>query len=131
MSETGNMQLGDRELDILQVLWKLGNATVTEVQIDLLQQGHKVAYTTVQTMLNRLELKGHVKRDGSDRAHRYAPLLEEPATVGGAIQRIVDRFFNGSMEALAVHLVEKNLKPKQLKRIEALLEAQRRKEGAK
>lgn len=124
-------QLGERELDIMQVLWRTGKATVTEVHQTLLDEGTEVAYTTVQTMLNRLEAKHLVARDGSDRAHLYRPLLKEPAVVGGAIRRLTDRFFSGSVEALATRLVEKDLSPAQLKRLQALLDAHRREEDAK
>jgi predicted transcriptional regulator len=119
--------LGDRELDIIQALWTLGKATVAEAHAELTAHGYAVAYTTVQTMLNRLEAKGLVARDVSDRAHRYRPLLQEPAAVGGAIRRLAGRFFEGSKEALAVHLVEKDLSPNQLERIQALIEKRRSK----
>jgi predicted transcriptional regulator len=115
-------KLGERELDILQALWRLGQATVTEVHQELLNEGHEIAYTTVQTMLNRLEAKGSVARDATDRAHRYRPLLKEPAAVTVAIKRLADRFFSGSVEELATHLVERNLTPKQLDRIRAMID---------
>jgi predicted transcriptional regulator len=119
-------KLGERELDILQALWRLRSATVAEVQAALFEVGHEVAYTTVQTMLNRLEAKGYVARDGSDRAHRYRPRLKETTTVGGAVERLVDRFFGGSTEELAAHLVEKNLDADQLDRLQALIDRRRR-----
>ena len=124
-------RLGERELGIMRVLWQMGKATVAEVHRELLAQGNEVAYTTVQTMLNRLEAKGIVARDGSDRAHRYRPLLKEPTAVSGAIRRLTDRFFSGSVEALATRLVEKELKPEQLERIQALIDAHRSKESSK
>jgi BlaI family penicillinase repressor len=115
--------LGERELDIMQALWRLGRATVAETQAVVVAQGAGVAYTTVQTMLNRLELKGLVARDTSERPHRYRPLLERPSVVGSAIQKLVSRFFDGSKEALAIHLVEKGLSPKEVARIRASLDA--------
>ena len=56
-------KLGERELDIMQVLWRLGPATVSGVHIALIEAGERIAYTTVQTMLNRLEGKGMGARD--------------------------------------------------------------------
>jgi predicted transcriptional regulator len=117
--------LGERELDIMQALWRLGRATVAETHAALVAGGAGIAYTTVQTMLNRLELKGLVARDTSERTHRYRALLERPTVVGSAIQRLVARFFDGSTEALAVHLVEKGLRPKQAARIRASLDARK------
>lgn len=44
-------------------------------------------------MLNRLEAKKLVARDGSERTHRYYAILEEPTVAGSALQRLVERFF--------------------------------------
>ena len=119
-------KLGERELDIMQVLWQSGSATVAEVHQSLLKRDD-IAYTTVQTMLNRLEGKGLVKRDDSDRAHRYLPVLKEPAVVNRAIHKLAERFFSGSVEALATRLVEKDLSPQQLDHLQELIDAHRQK----
>ncbi|HYU35206.1 MAG TPA: BlaI/MecI/CopY family transcriptional regulator [Thermoanaerobaculia bacterium] len=124
----GDRSLGDRELDIMQALWRLGRATVSDVQGHLREQGVEIAYTTIQTMLNRLEVKGLVARETAGKAHAYRPLVKEPAEVGGAIRRLTERFFEGSVEALAAHLVERDLDSEQLDRIQALIDAQRRRE---
>ena len=130
MTTKSKQRLGERELGIMRALWRKGRATVAEVQRELLDEGSEVAYTTVQTMLNRMEAKGLVARDDSDRAHRYRPLLKEPMAVSGAIRRLTDRFFSGSVEALATRLVEKELSPEQLERIQALIDAHRSKESS-
>jgi predicted transcriptional regulator len=122
-------KLGEREMDIMQTLWKLGQATVAEAREALLKEGHEIAYTTLQTMLNRLEAKGVVTRDSSDRAHIYRPLLKEPATMTAAIKRLADRFFSGSVEKLATHLVENGLTPKQIERVRAMIDERRKEEG--
>jgi predicted transcriptional regulator len=121
--------LGERELDIIQALWALESGTVAEIHGMLVAAGHDVAYTTIQTMLNRLESKGLVARDSSDRAHRYRPVLEEPTVVGSAVQRLAARFFDGSKEALAAHLIEKDLSAAQLDRLQAVIDRHRRKGG--
>lgn len=126
MKKKKDVELGDRELDIMQVLWRLGGATVTEVHQALTEQGGKVAYNTVQTMLNRLDAKRLVARDNSERAHKYYPLIKEPAVVGSAIRRLTNRFFKGSPEALATHLIEEGLSAEQLDRIESLIDVHRR-----
>ena len=119
-------KLGERELDIMQSLWKLERATVAQVQEDLREQGDDIAYTTIQTMLNRLETKKLVARDDSERTHRYHAILEERAVAGSALDRLVKRFFRGSTEALAARLVEKDLTPKELARIQDLIDEHRR-----
>src|SRR5262245_25522291 len=80
--------LGERELDLMQALWRRGSATVGEVHAELLSAGSDLAYNTVQTMLNRLEQKGLVGRDATDRAHRYRPRLKQRTAAGGAIRRL-------------------------------------------
>jgi BlaI family penicillinase repressor len=127
MKMGSKQKLGERELDIMQVLWQSGSATVAEVHQSLQNKRDDIAYTTVQTMLNRLERKGLVRRDDSDRAHRYLPVLKEPAVVKGAIQKLAERFFSGSVEELATRLVEKDLSLEQLEHIQKLIDAHRRK----
>lgn len=132
MKNLRRYKLSERELDILQALWQIGEAaTVAEVHRRLRASEIELAYTTVQTMLNRLEAKQIVARDGSGRAHRYRPLVKEPSTVGGAIETLVKRFFNGSVEALATRLVEQELSTEQIERIQTLIDAQREQEDGK
>jgi predicted transcriptional regulator len=119
-------KISERELDVLQALWQIGEAAaISEVHQKLRETGIELAYTTVQTMLSRLETKGAVARDDSARPHRFRPLVKEPTTVGGAIENLVRRFFGGSVEALATRLVEQELSPEQISRIQSLIDAQR------
>lgn len=119
-------KLGERELDIMQALWKAGNATVGEVQNVLRERGEEIAYTTIQTMLNRLEAKGLVARDESGRTHTYRALLKEPVAAGNAIKRLTGRFFRGSAEELVSRLVKEELTAEQLERIQTLIDGRRR-----
>lgn len=126
MKSKDNEKLGERELDIMQALWQLEKATVTQVQEVLREQGEDIAYTTIQTMLNRLEAKNLVARDNAERTHRYYAILEEPTVTGNALQRLVERFFLGSTEALVTRLVEKDLTEEQLERIQSLIDKNRK-----
>jgi predicted transcriptional regulator len=119
-------KLGERELDIMQALWQLEKASVAEVQDVLRERGNDIAYTTIQTMLNRLEAKKLVARDNSERTHRYYAVLEEPTVAGNALERLVERFFRGSTEALVARLVEKDLTAEQLGRIQNLIDKNRK-----
>ena len=115
-------KLGERELDIMQALWEQGEGTVSDVHRALLGMGRSVAYTTVQTMLNRLEAKGLLRRDRRGRAHLYRPVMKEPAAATVAVRRVIDRFFGGDPAQLATHLVEGAVAPRDLDRIQALIE---------
>ena len=68
-------ELGDAELEILKVLWDRGASTVRDVLHTLHDQGRGVAYTTVQTLLTRLEGKSFVRSDKSDFAFVYRARL--------------------------------------------------------
>ena len=122
----GTPGLGERELDVMEALWELREGTVTEVQRRLDARGYEAAYTTVQTMLNRLVEKGHAMREKDGRSFRYRPALGQAAAVGRAIGGLVERFFGGSAEALAKHLVETDLDPAELDRLQRFLEEERR-----
>jgi len=124
-------KLGERELDIMQVLWERGHATVAEVHQSLLEKGEDIAYTTIQTMLGRLDAKGIIARDNSDRAHCYRAILEQPSVADSALKRVTERFFSGSAEALVTRLVEKDLSNDELERIQSLINEHRQKGEAK
>lgn len=97
-----DVALGDRELDVMAVLWELGSGTVAEVRERLPAE---LAYTTVLTILRNLEEKGFVAHEPEGRAHRYRPRVGEQAARRSEVRRLVDKLFNGSAEQLLVHLV--------------------------
>ena len=110
----------DRELDVMQVLWDRGSATVAEVQGALADE---LAYTTVLTILRTLEDKAHVRHEEEGRAYRYHPLVDRESAGASAVRRLVGRLFAGSPEALLTHLVsERELTAEQLERMRSLLE---------
>jgi len=122
MRETTTQELGDRELDLMNALWDRGEATVTEVRKALTAGGVEIAYTTVQTLLNRLVDKRLVARVRSGRAFVYRPLLRRPTAAGGAVSSLLDRFFGGSAAALARHLVEHDLDRDEIERLQRFLD---------
>lgn len=119
--------LGDRELDVMGVLWDLGSGTVSEVRERLPAD---LAYTTVLTILRNLEAKELVTHTAEGKAHRYVPRVARRAARRSAVSRIVDKLFHGSPEQLIAQLVEdENLSAEDLKRLRALLSSQAKKEG--
>jgi len=102
------------ELEIMKVLWDSGPATVQSVQ-EKLPSAPKLAYTTVQTMLNVLHRKGKVKRTLKGRAYEYAPLFSREMAVRTTLRDVITRFFGGSAESLVMSLVaSRDLKPEKL-----------------
>jgi len=108
------------ELEIMHVLWEVGEANVQTVQQHLQRE---LAYTTVQTMLNILQRKGKAKRTLKDRAYFYKPAVSRSQVVGQHMSDIVERLFGGSAESLVMSLVEtKHLTRKKLERLHKLLD---------
>ena len=95
--------LGDRELDVMAVLWELESGTVAEVRDKLPAD---LAYTTVLTILRNLEEKGFVSHSAEGRAHRYHPRLGRLAARRTVLSKLIDKLFHGSPEQLMAHLVE-------------------------
>ena len=109
------ISLGERELEVMTVLWQRSSGTVTEVQRAL---GAPLAYTTVLTILRNLEAKRFVRRADEGRAHRYFPRVKQRAAQKRALRRLIDTLFLGSPEALLSQLVDDHdLSPEELRRI--------------
>jgi len=93
------------ELAILRVLWALDSpATVREVH-DALLRTKDTAYTTVLKMLTIMTDKKLVRRDESERSHRFVPLYTEPAVQSSMLRSFLHNTFSGS----AVKLVQSAL----------------------
>jgi BlaI family transcriptional regulator, penicillinase repressor len=116
--------LGERELDVMAVLWALGSGTVAEVRAQLETQGVTLAYTTVLTILRNLETKQYVSREEEGRAHRYFARVAQQAAQRSALSRLVTSLFGGSPEALVARLVEQEqLSAEELSRLARSLTA--------
>ena len=99
------MKLTRFELEIMDVLWRLGEASVREVR-DALSEQHRPAYTTVQTIVQRLELKNAVRRT---RKIGNALMFEPAVTKKTAYRRVVDELlglFGGSARPVVAHLLD-------------------------
>lgn len=113
--------LGERELDVMGVLWRTGPGTVAEVRDRL---PASLAYNTVLTILRNLEAKRFVGHTVEGRTFRYHPLVTENAVQGGAVARVVDRLFSGSALRMITHLVEgKALSGDELRGLHQLLDS--------
>ena len=95
------VNLTDRELDIMTVLWDAGACTVAEVRQKL---DDDVTHNTVQKLLSILEEKGHVRHEEEGKAHRFYAVTKREAASNGAVRRVVDRLFGGSEAMLVAHL---------------------------
>lgn len=97
------LDLAPLELECLSVLWPIGEGTVRDIHAALAASRPR-AYTTVMTIMDRLEQKGIVARRKVGRAFLYQPMLSAEEARLRAVEKIVNGFFDGSREALAAHL---------------------------
>lgn len=97
------MNLGERELDVMGVLWREGQLSVAEVRERLPAE---LAYNTVLTILRNLEAKGFVGHTAVGRLFHYFPEVTEHAVRGSALSRVVDKLFRGSRIGMVTHLLE-------------------------
>jgi predicted transcriptional regulator len=97
--------LTPQELEIMKVVWDHGPATVRDVY-ETLRARRRIAYTTVMTMMNVLERKGHLRKRAEGRSFRYQPARPRTQVVKAMVREFLDRVFGGSAQPLLVHLVE-------------------------
>jgi predicted transcriptional regulator len=114
--------LTGQELEIMKVIWPRGQATIREVY-DELRAHRTIAYTSVQTMMNVLETKGHLKREPGEKANVYSPVRPQQAVVKSMVREFVNRVFDGSARPLLVHLLkEKGLTERERRELQKLLD---------
>ncbi len=115
-----DLRLTQRELDIMSVLWELGEATVTEVRDKV---DPNLAYTGISSMIRTLEMKGYVShRRGEGKTHVYFPVIEAEKAGESVLGRVLDKIYGGSPIKLLAHLVDqKKLSEKELARMRDLL----------
>jgi len=94
------------ELEVLKALWDNGPGTVREVNDALRRQRHSWAYTTVQTMLHRLEAKGYVRCEKGKPAHVYAAARSREDVLSRRLQDLADQLCDGVATPLLHALVE-------------------------
>jgi len=99
------MKLTNLEMEIMGAVWELGRASVREVQEQLSEQ-KRPAYTTVQTIIYRLEEKGAVRRVKKiGNAHIFEAVVTRKAAHGRLVDELL-RVFGGSPQLLMAQLVE-------------------------
>jgi BlaI family penicillinase repressor len=122
----------DAELGVLQVLWERGPATIRQITGQLYRDGGPAQYATVQKLLERLESKGHVKRDRGGPVHVFRAGLGRDDLVGRRLQDLAERLCGGSWTPLLTHLVQaRKLSHEDRRAIRALIDDLDRKKKGK
>ena len=121
-------RLGDLQLVIMRLLWRRGEATVTEVY-EALRESRGLALTTIATMLRKMEAKGVVRHRQRRRQFVYRPTIEQRDVHRSMIGDLIQRLFDGDAKALLNHLVrEGEIDSDELADLQAMIESHRRRE---
>jgi len=97
--------ISDAEMDVLQSLWREGPGTVRDLDARLRPVGRAWAYTTIQTLLNRLETKGYVKADKTGPAHVYRSSVTRDRFLSRRLRQLADEVCDGASTPLVAALV--------------------------
>jgi len=97
--------LTPHELDIMKLVWERKEATVRDVY-EALRARRRIAYTSVLTMMNVLERKGHLKKRAEGRSFVYQAARPRGQVLRAMVREFVERVFGGATEPLLVHLLE-------------------------
>ncbi|MBI4325992.1 MAG: BlaI/MecI/CopY family transcriptional regulator [Chloroflexi bacterium] len=97
-------RLGDLQLKIMKVLWDRQETSVAEVHETLAPEAD-LAYTTIATMLRKMEARGLVKHRSEGRSFLYTPVVAAEAVTRGMADDLVDRLFEGSLADMVSHLL--------------------------
>lgn len=125
MTPTGAMDLGRRERQIMDVVYRLGRATAAEVLAGL---PDPPSYSAVRGMLRLLESKGYLRHEQDGARYVYLPTTERDEARRSALTHLLRTFFDGSREnavAALLDLDDQPLDPAEYSRLKSLLEQAR------
>jgi predicted transcriptional regulator len=98
--------LSEAEQAVMEALWDGGPGTVRQVNGRLERRGRRWAYTTVQTLLQRLAAKGWADVDATGPAHVFAPAASREELLRDKLQTLADQFCGGTPAPLLHALVQ-------------------------
>ena len=98
----------DSELAVLRVLWDRGTATIRQLTDVLYPQGEAAQYATIQKLLDRMEVKGYVRRDRTLYVHVFAAVLDRDELIGRRLRSLAEMLCDGSLTPLLTHLARAN-----------------------
>lgn len=123
MASTKYIKPTESELEILQIIWTKGLATVREVHEEL-GKTKDVGYTTTLKLMQIMNEKGLVKRDDSMRTHIYQAAVNKEKTQKHMLTKMIDSLFGGSSTQLVIQALgndKQNMSDVELAQIQELL----------
>lgn len=122
------VKLGKVQLQIMQALWRRGEATARQIT-DELSKTAPIAHSTVQTLLRKLEAKGAVAHETQERTFVFRPLFKQNDVTETAARDLLSRVFGGSVYGLVSHLIKhEEISPEELKRLRQLIDSETHRE---
>ena len=110
--KTPTLAIGDSEMEVLNHVWELKQATVAQVHERILQN-RKVAYTTVMTMMQNLAKKGFLSFERDGQSYVYTPAIAPSSVKKDLLSHLMQKVFKGSPSALMQALVEQEDLPEE------------------
>lgn len=101
------VELSEIQLAVMRVLWQRGQATTAEV-VEQVTRERELAYTTVATLLTRLEKRGMVSSVSHGRERLYTASVSRRQVESDMVSGLVNRLFQGDAQALMSHLIKHN-----------------------
>ena len=114
--------LGETEMEVLQVVWKLEEASVADVREQILKE-REVAYTTIMTVMKNLADKEYLKYRKEGLSYIYSAAVKPEEVRFKLIDRLVDKVFQGSPTELVQTLVKsENLTEEERREIKRMID---------
>ena len=127
MSKSKVYRLGDLQLRIMKILWQRAEAAVAEVHQELSREGD-LAYTTIATMLRKMEARGLVRHRLHERKFLYRPQVQAEEVTRKISAHFIERLFEGSLADMIAHLLTtRQISREELARLEALIAERKKK----
>ncbi|MBV4355752.1 BlaI/MecI/CopY family transcriptional regulator [Pinibacter aurantiacus] len=122
MSVQKSIKPTESELEILQVIWEKGSASVREVH-EALSATKDVGYTTTLKLMQIMHEKGLVKRDNTFKTHIYQPAVTREKAQKQLLGKMINGLFGGSSTQLVIQALGSHKSSKEeLDQIQQLLD---------
>ena len=99
--------LGPLEMEVLDVIWEMGQATSREI-FEKMRERKRLGQSTVLTVLRRLSDRGILLRDSGGEVYVYSPVMARGELGGRLIDNVIDRIFGGASSPVLAHLMTRN-----------------------
>ena len=115
------VRMGRMQLRIMKVLWERGPASVADVH-EALRAEAGLAYTTIATMLRKMEARGLVMHDSEGRRFLYRAAIEPDVVTRSMANDVLDRLFEGRLADMLDHLLStREISREELRELERLI----------